>query len=283
MAREAGYTAVMSHRSGETEDVTIADLAVATGCGQIKTGAPSRSDRVAKYNQLLRIEEQLGADAEFPGRSRLSRLTSRCPRVAAPRSIHRRQVRSARCRSGRRLQVRSPAPGMQGSALADANATHTAVPASRASRPLAATSPVARACAGTGWGASRCCACWLALVYLYAQRGPPHALDLAPVAPRQRDGGGDGTRTQAARAASTKRCSAAGHARRGGAPAGHDAAGRAALRRERPAEQLRRATSPRALLASAGCRSRTRSTSGSRASGACSGRAGRARRRCWSA
>ena len=69
MAREAGYTAVMSHRSGETEDVTIADLAVATGCGQIKTGAPSRSDRVAKYNQLLRIEEQLGADAQFPGRS----------------------------------------------------------------------------------------------------------------------------------------------------------------------------------------------------------------------
>jgi enolase len=69
MAREAGYTAVMSHRSGETEDVTIADLAVATGCGQIKTGAPSRSDRVAKYNQLLRIEEQLGAAAQFPGRS----------------------------------------------------------------------------------------------------------------------------------------------------------------------------------------------------------------------
>ncbi|MGO9321009.1 MAG: phosphopyruvate hydratase [Solirubrobacteraceae bacterium] len=69
MARDAGYTAVMSHRSGETEDVTIADLAVATGCGQIKTGAPSRSERVAKYNQLLRIEEQLGADARFAGRS----------------------------------------------------------------------------------------------------------------------------------------------------------------------------------------------------------------------
>jgi enolase len=68
MAREAGYTAVMSHRSGETEDTTIADLAVATGCGQIKTGAPSRTDRVAKYNQLLRIEEALGADAEYPGR-----------------------------------------------------------------------------------------------------------------------------------------------------------------------------------------------------------------------
>jgi enolase 1/2/3 len=69
MAKEAGYSAVMSHRSGETEDVTIADLAVATGCGQIKTGAPSRSDRVAKYNQLLRIEEALGAEATYPGRS----------------------------------------------------------------------------------------------------------------------------------------------------------------------------------------------------------------------
>ncbi|HUA71541.1 MAG TPA: phosphopyruvate hydratase [Solirubrobacteraceae bacterium] len=68
LARENGYTAVMSHRSGETEDVTIADLAVATGCGQIKTGAPSRTDRVAKYNQLLRIEEALGADARYPGR-----------------------------------------------------------------------------------------------------------------------------------------------------------------------------------------------------------------------
>jgi enolase len=69
MAKEAGYSAVMSHRSGETEDVTIADLAVATGCGQIKAGAPSRSDRVAKYNQLLRIEEALGSDASYPGRS----------------------------------------------------------------------------------------------------------------------------------------------------------------------------------------------------------------------
>jgi enolase len=66
-AREAGYTAVISHRSGETEDTTIADLAVATGAGQIKTGAPSRSDRVAKYNRLLRIEEELGASARFPG------------------------------------------------------------------------------------------------------------------------------------------------------------------------------------------------------------------------
>ena len=72
-AHEAGYTAVMSHRSGETEDTTIADLAVATGCGQIKTGAPSRSDRVAKYNQLLRIEEALGSDAIYPGLSAFRR------------------------------------------------------------------------------------------------------------------------------------------------------------------------------------------------------------------
>ena len=66
-AREAGYTAVISHRSGETEDTTIADLAVGTGAGQIKTGAPSRSDRVAKYNRLLRIEEELGPSASYPG------------------------------------------------------------------------------------------------------------------------------------------------------------------------------------------------------------------------
>ena len=68
-AHKAGYTAVMSHRSGETEDSTIADLAVATGCGQIKTGSLSRSDRLAKYNQLLRIEEELGAQAKFAGKA----------------------------------------------------------------------------------------------------------------------------------------------------------------------------------------------------------------------
>jgi enolase len=68
LATRAGYTSVMSHRSGETEDATIADLAVATNCGQIKTGAPARSDRVAKYNQLLRIEEHLGDGAEYLGR-----------------------------------------------------------------------------------------------------------------------------------------------------------------------------------------------------------------------
>ena len=72
MAISSGYTAVMSHRSGETEDTTIADLAVATNCGQIKTGAPARSDRVAKYNQLLRIEDQLGESAAFRGRAALA-------------------------------------------------------------------------------------------------------------------------------------------------------------------------------------------------------------------
>ena len=67
MAHKAGYTAIASHRSGETEDTTIADLAVALNTCQIKTGAPSRSERVAKYNQLLRIEEELGGAAQYPG------------------------------------------------------------------------------------------------------------------------------------------------------------------------------------------------------------------------
>jgi enolase len=69
MAHRAGYTAVMSHRSGETEDTTIADLAVATNCGQIKTGSLARSDRLAKYNQLIRIEEMLGSQAVYAGKS----------------------------------------------------------------------------------------------------------------------------------------------------------------------------------------------------------------------
>src|SRR5262249_2717165 len=73
-AHKAGYTAVMSHRSGETEDSTIADLAVATNCGQIKTGSLARSDRTAKYNQLLRIEEELGPQAKYAGRAALKAL-----------------------------------------------------------------------------------------------------------------------------------------------------------------------------------------------------------------
>ena len=74
LAHRARYTCVMSHRSGETEDTTIADLAVATNCGQIKTGSLSRSDRLAKYNQLLRIEEELGTQARYPGRSIFANL-----------------------------------------------------------------------------------------------------------------------------------------------------------------------------------------------------------------
>jgi len=77
MAKRAGYTSVMSHRSGETEDTTIADLAVATNCGQIKTGAPNRTERVAKYNQLLRIEEILGDTAVYAGKSAFGKLASR--------------------------------------------------------------------------------------------------------------------------------------------------------------------------------------------------------------
>ena len=72
LASRHAYTSVMSHRSGETEDVSIADLAVATNCGQIKTGAPARSDRVAKYNQLLRIEDALGEAASYRGRAALA-------------------------------------------------------------------------------------------------------------------------------------------------------------------------------------------------------------------
>ena len=81
MAHRGGYTAVMSHRSGETEDATIADLAVATNCGQIKTGSLARSDRTAKYNQLIRIEEELGASARYAGRGALKALAAESGRA----------------------------------------------------------------------------------------------------------------------------------------------------------------------------------------------------------
>ena len=99
LAMTSGYTAVMSHRSGETEDATIADLAVATGCGQIKAGAPARSDRVAKYNQLLRIEEDLGDAAAYMG-SRAFAARGRSDRRVTPtrstRSTRRRAMRKRR-------------------------------------------------------------------------------------------------------------------------------------------------------------------------------------------
>jgi enolase 1/2/3 len=88
MAREAGWGAMISHRSGETEDTTIADLAVAMGTGQLKTGAPSRSERVAKYNRLLRIEEELGSAARYAGRAAFASAgsaTATSAAAAAPR------------------------------------------------------------------------------------------------------------------------------------------------------------------------------------------------------
>ncbi len=133
MAREAGYTAVMSHRSGETEDVTISDLAVATGCGQIKTGAPARSDRVAKYNQLLRIEEQLGTDAEFPGRSVFSPILTHPRRGGGPMNA----VAVTRLPGDRPARSTELAGGLR----ANANAK--------------ACSP-GHASAGIGWAESRC-------------------------------------------------------------------------------------------------------------------------------
>ena len=133
MAREAGYTAVMSHRSGETEDTTIADLAVATGCGQIKTGAPSRSDRVAKYNQLLRIEEELGRGRDLP-------------RVAAVCAAERP---SARAGNGRRAAKDRPMAAAR-------NAARAPQPARRPALPRRAPWPAPRAAArsaGTASGA----------------------------------------------------------------------------------------------------------------------------------
>ena len=87
MAQRAGYTAVMSHRSGETEDTTIADLAVATNCGQIKTGSLARSDRLAKYNQLIRIEEELGGAARLSGPRASSTVRLAERRIAGFRTI----------------------------------------------------------------------------------------------------------------------------------------------------------------------------------------------------
>ena len=122
LAHGAGYTAVMSHRSGETEDSTIADLAVALSCGQIKTGSLARSDRTAKYNQLLRIEEQLGEAAIYPGarRSRPIGRTSARPEPARSVAIS----ASGRSMSSRSLRRGSPAPRLRtrdGGAFASTN------------------------------------------------------------------------------------------------------------------------------------------------------------------
>ena len=106
LAHRAGFRNMMSHRSGETEDTTIADLAVATNCGQIKTGAPARSDRVAKYNQLLRIEDELGDAARYAGRGRLPAIR----RLSRHTCLH---AFPAPHSSGRARRIARPAAGLQ--------------------------------------------------------------------------------------------------------------------------------------------------------------------------
>ena len=109
LAHRNGYRCMMSHRSGETEDTTIADLAVATNCGQIKTGAPARSERVAKYNQLLRIEEELGDAARYAGAARVPALPGLIGQHAWPTTAARRRGRRARAAAPGPAGVRGPA------------------------------------------------------------------------------------------------------------------------------------------------------------------------------
>ncbi len=177
MAREAGYTAVMSHRSGETEDVTIADLAVATGCGQIKTGAPSRSDRVAKYNQLLRIEEQLGAGARVPGP-----LAS----FAAASGSSRRQPPPAGRRTGVGREMRMTMPAGSASYATSKRRSAPAAPARAPGGSSRAWWRSGRVCAGTALVGWRCCCVMVVLAVPLPERGHAHALHLAPITPRQR-------------------------------------------------------------------------------------------------
>ena len=110
LARGAGYATVISHRSGETEDTTIADLAVAVNAGQIKTGAPSRTDRVAKYNQLLRIEEELGDDAVYPGWDAFRRRLT-CPECSSRPPHEDRRHHRAGVERPRHRSPRSSTPG----------------------------------------------------------------------------------------------------------------------------------------------------------------------------
>ncbi len=205
MAREAGYTAVMSHRSGETEDVTIADLAVATGCGQIKTGAPSRSDRVAKYNQLLRIEEQLG------GARRVSRAFG-VPRLTCRRNACGRRMRPyARCLRLRPRERHAPAAALLGQ--------------SRAARALGS--------AGTYRDAGRDDGDRLSL----PERRRAAVLRLGRVKARRCPGRRARTPAQGSPAAARAALEPWHRAGRGAA-AGHDPSGGAGLHRERLAGEL---------------------------------------------
>ena len=149
LAHRNGFRCMMSHRSGETEDTTIADLAVATNCGQIKTGAPARSDRVAKYNQLLRIEEELGDAARYAGARRVPAVRglthdghSRCRRPRRPAAAAPRPAGRPGSRPGAPRRVRAPRPR----------------PRPRGRRVGPAAAPVARSPAGR-WCWCWCCRC----------------------------------------------------------------------------------------------------------------------------
>ena len=230
MAREAGYTAVMSHRSGETEDTTIADLAVATGCGQIKTGAPSRADRVAKYNQLLRIEEALGARRRVPGPLGLPPLTGGA-HLVAPRPP---------CGPGRKAVPRA---ALKRAAMASARSARAARPRPTARRrrarvraPSAGAACAPRRCAGTGSGAGAARSSSSASSLLYVA---PAALDLVdaqrgrPGTPRRgRSAWRPRTRELIARDAALR--GRRGARARGAAPR-HGPPRRARLRDHRPA------------------------------------------------
>ena len=201
IAHEAGYTTVISHRSGETEDTTIADLAVATGAGQIKTGAPSRSDRVAKYNQLLRIEEELGDRAD------LSRGSRRSPEGRAPRG--RRTMKRERSRVPRMRRAGRRAGGRRAGST------------------------------GTGWAGSPSCWCSSRSCSPTSARRStsstpggartPSGAQLQPLQRRAHAARGEGGLAEEPR----RRV-------RAGAQAGHGRAGRALLRGQEPPRSLTR-------------------------------------------
>ena len=228
----------MSHRSGETEDVTIADLAVATGCGQIKTGAPSRSDRVAKYNQLLRIEEQLGADAEFPGRAAFAAARARGSPARAGggrRAANRRRRCEASLLTSRRGRARRrPGQRARSAGAAQARAAAARVRWDRLGRmamlfvlvALAVPLPERRHHMFSTWRQSR------------------H--DSAAVV-------ADGTRTRVARAPARRRCSSPRTLEAEARELGMMRAERAALRRHRACPPTERGAADARAVGPRGC------------------------------
>ena len=234
MAREAGYTAVISHRSGETEDVTIADLAVATGVGQIKTGAPSRTDRVAKYNQLLRIEEALGPGRRVSGPARVPLGES-----AGRRSADAQPGRSGALAAGRTARrVERSAHGMPLRPLRNRRQPAELAPARAA--PAPAAGPDARrrsacASAGTGSAASGCSWCSWSSPACTSSRGCRCSSTHSQAAAAARDRAPALARERAARSASSDALNDPVDDRARRARAGHGPARRASVRGHRPA------------------------------------------------